>query len=48
MSNRPVEHSSGVVRVPIGGSVSVNGKRVDKDATGMVRLVGGKHTILVG
>ena len=42
------EGTSGAVRVPIGGSVSVSGERVDKDTTGMVHLVGGKHTIVAG
>ncbi|KAK7680794.1 hypothetical protein QCA50_016102 [Cerrena zonata] len=40
--------TSGKVRVPGKGSVSVNGKRVTKDAEGFVQVPGGNHTISVG
>ena len=40
--------TTGKVRVPVEGSVSVNGKRVQKDSSGVVTLDGGSHSIRVG
>lgn len=40
--------TSGKVRVPGKGIVSVNGKRVTKDAEGFVQVPGGNHIISVG
>ena len=39
--------TTGEVRVPIEGTVSVDGKRVKGNSSGFLRLKGGKHTVRV-
>ncbi|KAI0075157.1 Six-hairpin glycosidase [Panus rudis PR-1116 ss-1] len=44
--NTPVG-TTGLVRLPVDGSVKVDGKSVRKDAHGLVHLSGGDHTVIV-